>query len=317
MTSNIPIAVFAYNRLPPLQETLSALEQARGYPGGPLVIYCDGPKSNQTTDSEDVYRLRNWLTNWASKRHEVRLVFSEFNKGLRASITGGIAEQLEKYDSVIVLEDDIIVSRSFLEYMHWALRTYQSHEKVAQISGYFVPHRKWLPRLGFLTVPACWGWATWRRAWALYNDDAVSLHRAFPLEKLQQFNIEGSYSYYESLADNAAGRQNTWMVRWYASIFSEQLLTLYPAKSLTRNIGFLHNGTNCSANSMERVFTNQSISHSLPNANFPLESCSESMEFRKALVSFYRWQSDVWATPSAKQRWLNRIRQLVRRIVPK
>lgn len=312
---SVPIAVFAYNRLVPLQQTLTALEQSEGYPGGPVVIYCDGPKVGSEDDHRRTEELRAWLTEWAKSRSFVRLAFSSGNRGLRQSITGGVTEQLADHKSVIVLEDDIIVSKSFLSYMHTALESYQEHEKIAQVSGYFIPHRSRLPKLGFLRVPACWGWATWRRAWALYDDDAKALCQSLPLAERDQFNIDGSYPYYDSLVENAAGRQNTWMVRWYASVFSQEMLTLYPSKSLTRNIGFLHGGSNCSPGSMERVFTYQPISHTQFHRNVFTIPEIESIPFRRTLVKFYRWQSEVWATPSRQQRMVNRIKRIVRRFL--
>jgi GR25 family glycosyltransferase involved in LPS biosynthesis len=255
------------------------------------------------------------LTEWAKRRSFVRLRFADGNRGLRQSITGGVSEQLAEYESVIVLEDDIIVSKSFLGYMHRALKSYQEHERIAQVSGYFVPHRSRLPKLGFLRVPACWGWATWRRAWDLYDDDAEALCQSLPLTERDQFNIDGSYPYYDSLVENAAGRQNTWMVRWYASIFRQEMLTLYPAKSLTRNIGFLYGGSNCSPGSMERVFTHQPISQTqFHRTAFTIPEI-ESIPFRRTLVNFYRWQSEVWATPSRQQRMVNRIKRIVRRFL--
>ena len=39
--------------------------------------------------------------------------------------------------------------------------------------------------------------------------------------------------------------EQEWTIRWYASAFLEDKLTLYPAKSLARNIGFDSSGTHC------------------------------------------------------------------------
>lgn len=316
----VPIAVFAYNRLVPLQQTLLALEQSEGYPGGPVFIYCDGPQVDSEEDHKKTEELRSWLTEWAKPRSFVRLAFAGENRGLRQSITSGVTELLQEYESAIVLEDDIIVSKSFLGYMRWALDNYREHNRIAQLSGYFVPHRNRLQKLGFLRFPACWGWATWRRAWSLYDDDdddddAVALCRSLPLEKREHFNIDGSYPYYDSLVENAAGRQNTWMVRWYESVYRHEMLTLYPAKSLTRNIGFLYGGSNCSPGSMERVFTRQYISHTAFESVITPTPEIESNPFRRTLANFYRWQSEVWATPSSRQRLVNRIKRMARRFL--
>jgi hypothetical protein len=310
MSSEIPIVVFAYNRLDPLRETLKALEKADGFPGGPVIIYSDGPKPDVETDIRAVESLRHWLYQWAKDRRYVSIVASKHNRGLRPSITEGVTEQLDHFESLIVLEDDIIVSPVFLKYMHLSLAKLSMNERVCQVSGYFIPHHNKLSETGFLSVPACWGWGTWARAWELYNDNAEELLRNIPGTRADAFNIENSYGYFEALAANAKGLQNTWAVRWYASVFPHNLLTLYPSKSLTRNIGFQYAGTNCNGGVMEKIFTHQHISSRLPDLlNIEL-SPEESPSFRTALADFYRWQSQQWSKPTVNQIWLARWRKI-------
>jgi hypothetical protein len=314
MPSEVPIVVFAYNRLAPLKETLQALEKASGFPGGPVIVYSDGPKLDSEPDTKAVETLRHWLLQWAKDKPYVSVIAAKHNRGLRPSITEGVTEQLEKFESLIVLEDDIIVSPTFLKYMHDSLDKLRMNEKVCQVSGYFIPHRNKLEDTGFLSVPACWGWGTWARAWKLYNDNAEELLQSIPKSQIATFDIENSYSYYTALSANATGLQNTWLVRWYASVFSHQLLTLYPSKSLTRNIGFQYAGTNCSGGVMEKVFTYQKINPKLPDLSNIDKSAEESKPFRKVLADFYRWQSIQWSMPTSDKIWLERWRRLLRLI---
>lgn len=314
MPSEIPIVVFAYNRLAPLKETLLTLEKADGFPGGPVVVYSDGPKMGSETDAKAVESLRHWLYQWAKDKRYVSIIAAQHNRGLRPSITEGVSEQLDRFESLIVLEDDIIVSPVFLKYMHYSLDKLRTSERVCQVSGYFIPHRKKLSDTGFLSVPACWGWGTWARAWKFYNDNANELLSSIPKSQIEKFDIENSYSYHEALTANALGQQNTWAVRWYASVFPHHLLTLYPSKSLTRNIGFQYGGTNCSGGVMEKTFTYQKISTELPDLSNIDQISEESEPFRKVLADFYRWQSQQWSRPPAAQIWRERWKKLLKLI---
>ena len=160
----VPIAIFAFNRLDLLQKTLRALERCAGFPGGPLHVFSDAPRDGRATETDAVAKLRGWLRVWCA-RHCATLHEATENKGLRKSIVSGVTALLEEHDRVIILEDDIVVSPVFLQFMHSALDVFQEREDIFQVSGYFVPHRQKLPAAGLLRVPACWGWATWRRAW--------------------------------------------------------------------------------------------------------------------------------------------------------
>jgi len=40
------------------------------------------------------------------------------------------------------------------------------------------------------------------------------------------------------LEDQISGKNSSWAIRWYASAFLRDKLTLYPGRSLVRNIGY-------------------------------------------------------------------------------
>ncbi len=311
MTSTVPVAVFAFRRLDLLKKTLSALQQCDGYPGGPVVVFSDAARSEVDGEAGLVAELRTWLAKWC-RDQKAHLVEAEVNQGLRRSIVDGVTGLLRDHDRVIVIEDDIVVSRSFLKFMHRGLETFQLNERVFQISGYMVPHRKRLADSGFLSVPGCWGWATWRRAWDHYSDDAAQLVKRLEPLDLRRFDIDGSYGYLDSLKLNAEGRQNTWMVRWYASIFIMGGLVAYPGHSLTRNIGFSEPGTNCGPGTMGRVFESQAISDRLPLLPEQAQEVIETPAFRRVLSEFYRWQQDRWSAPSFRQVWTGRFRRVLK-----
>lgn len=294
-----------------LRQTLSALEQCDGFESSRVHVFSDGARADHEDEVAVVREVRSWLKDWCD-RHGAELHVATANQGLRVSVTSGVSALLEAYDRVIVLEDDIIVSPSFLSFMNQALHAYEGHANVFQVSGYFVPHKKRLPAIGFLGVPACWGWATWRRAWQYYRDDPQELLAEVRTRDTHAFDIRGSYGYLDALERNAAGTLNTWAVRWYASVFLRSGLTIYPGRSLTRNIGFGDGATNCGPGTMAHVFARQPIEMKPVRVDWSSVAVQESSSFSSALEGFYRWQQRQWVKPSWRERLTARLRLVTR-----
>ena len=55
------------------------------------------------------------------------------------------------------------------------------------------------------------------------------------------FDLGGAYPYVKMLKNQIKGRNNSWAIRWHASLYLREMLTLYPGKSLVQNIG--HDGS--------------------------------------------------------------------------
>jgi hypothetical protein len=166
---------------------------------------------------------------------------------LAASIIRGVGEQLSTSDRVIVVEDDLVVSPHFLRYMNDGLSVYADEKQVASIHGYSYPIGNALPETFFLRGADCWGWATWRRAWDLFRPNGATLLAELRARNLtKRFDLDGTFAFTRMLEDQAAGRNDSWAVRWHASCFLENRLTLYPGRSLVHNIGNDASGTHAS-----------------------------------------------------------------------
>jgi hypothetical protein len=218
---------------------------------------------------------------------------------------------LEQHGRVIVLEDDLVTSPWFLRFMDEALEQFADIPNVWQVSGWSAPTGLTRLSSGFLRVPGCWGWATWKRAWDHYNDDAVSLLQRVLSADQHRFNIDGSYDYFNSLRENAVGSLNTWHVRWYASMFLQNALAVYPGVSLTRNIGFDSRGTNCASGRTTSIFTRQKVARHLPLLPAGVDAPAESPELLQAMRDLFLWQGRMWAMPPLRTRIWNRLRRLL------
>jgi hypothetical protein len=310
--SRTPVAVFAFKRPDYLSKTLAALGKCRGISKREVVIFCDGSRENVHGEKDATRAVQELARKWISARSG-RIVVSKGNLGLRRSITAGVTELVAEHGRVIVLEDDIIVAPSFLEYMDDSLCRFSEVESIWQVSGYFVPSSNAPLRPGCLGLPGCWGWATWERAWRHYNDDASLLLKRIPESDYHKFNVYGSYNYIDDLRLNAEGKMDTWHVRWYASMFLHDALAIFPGKSLTRNIGFDSRGTHCGSGSMARTFVSQSVSQQAPDLSRICEPYGECGVLREQMRRFFEWQTSVWSRTPLHIRLCARLKRIFAR----
>lgn len=230
-----PIALFAYDRLGHLQRTVEALRRNSLAAESRLYVFSDGPRDTKAKAGvEQVRAYLHALTGFQT----ISLVEREANLGLARSIIDGVSRLCEEHGRVIVMEDDLVTSPHFLRFMNDGLDRYQDNEAVASIHGYVLPVKGTLPETFFLKGADCWGWATWHRAWKLFNPDGRDLLRQLEERQLtRRFDMDGSFPYTRMLRRQIAGRYDSWAIRWHASAFLQNRLTLYPGRSLVLNIG--------------------------------------------------------------------------------
>jgi hypothetical protein len=308
--SPAPVAVFAFKRPDYLKKTLASLGKCGGLLNREVVIFCDGARENVDGEKEATRVVQELAKKWVSARKGGRVVVSESNIGLRRAITFGVNQLIEEYGRVIVLEDDIIVSPAFLQYMDVSLGRFAEVERIWQVSGYFVPTSNAPIRPGCLSLPGCWGWATWERAWRHYIDDAELLLTRLPESDHHRFNVDGSYNYLDDLRRNAEGKMDTWHVRWYASMFLHNALAIFPGRSLTRNIGFDRRGTHCDSGSMAKTFVSQSLSRQVPDLGAIHEPYGECGVLREQMRRFFEWQNSVWSRTPIHIRLCARLKRI-------
>jgi hypothetical protein len=242
-----PIVLFVYNRPWHTEQTLNALKANFGANGSELIIYSDGARSER--DAPDVARVRELIRKTTGFR-STTIIERERNWGLANSIISGVTEVVERYGTLIVLEDDLVTSSYFLQYMNDALQKYRDNPRVVCVHGYTYPIKARLPETYFLRGADCWGWATWKRGWELFQEDGKKLLEELNKRGLlREFDLEDTYPYSQMLRDQIAGRNNSWAIRWHASCFLANGLTLYPTHSLVKNIGVDGSGTHCSNSS--------------------------------------------------------------------
>ena len=122
----IAVVIIAYNRIDSIKRLINSLLNAKYNDKVNLIISID--KSN--TDVVEKYAE---VVSWPFGIKKV--ISHESNLGLRKHVLS-IGEHLEEYDSLIVLEDDIIVSPYYFLYAKSAIEQYFDCDDIAGISLY-------------------------------------------------------------------------------------------------------------------------------------------------------------------------------------
>ena len=254
-----PVVLFVFNRPEHSKRTLQSLALNKIAEQSVLYIYSDGPRENESFEGfakicevRKVIREKKWCG-------QVHLIESDINKGLAASIISGVGELLKRFENVIVLEDDLIVSENFLAFMNLALTLYKQNKEVMHISGHSFPIFNKCNGIYFLRYVSPWGWATWADRWVYFEDNAENLYKKLLSKKTNWTDFNSGYGneFRIQLLSNISKVQNTWAVKWHASVYVNNGLVLFPKFSLVRNTGFDGMGTH--NNSISEILLNQPI----------------------------------------------------------
>lgn len=233
-----PICLFTYNRLEETKQTIAALKKNNLAAESELFIFSDAGKNKNA--QEKVLKVRAYLKTISGFK-KIEIVEAPENKGLANSIITGVTQVVNTYGKVIVLEDDLITTPNFLDFMNKALFFYKQNEKIYSISGYSMdlPSLKNYSKDYYLGYRASsWGWATWKEKWQDVDWDVKDYNTfksSFLMKK--KFNRGGS-DLSRMLKNQMNGKIDSWAIRWCYHQFKKDMFTVFAAKSKVSSIGF-------------------------------------------------------------------------------
>ncbi|MDO6764803.1 glycosyltransferase family 2 protein [Agarivorans sp. 1_MG-2023] len=260
-----PVVVFVFNRPHHTKKVFEALSQCVNADSTELYIYADDARTQQ--DSEDVILTRKNIRKVTGFK-SVSIFESSKNLGLADSIIRGVTEVVRKHGKIIVLEDDIIVAPNFLTYMNDCLNFYRDKKGVWQVSSYsYAPMVNMVDSKCLLPITNCWGWATWADRWEHFERNPLELIKSFNKQQCYEFDLQGRFNFWEQVKANYSGRTKTWAVFWYATVFKNGGLTVYPRDVYSENIGFDGSGVHCDASDcLPRNLSNSPVDSYFPYA---------------------------------------------------
>jgi len=239
-----PVCLFTYNRLNEVQLTVEALKCNHLATESELYIFSDGPKNEQTEPKVEL--VRKYIHSIDGFK-SVHIIESNENKGLANSIIDGVSLILEKYEKIIVLEDDLISSPNFLSFMNQALYFYQLDTNIQSINGFSLSLKDRQNEIYFQVRTGSWGWATWNNRWKqeIFNKEKINTKLNSDPAILKKFKMKCGADMPKMLFDSIHNRNDSWYVRWVFDHFINNHYSVFPTYSYIQNIGFGNEGIHC------------------------------------------------------------------------
>lgn len=232
------LLLFAFNR-PEL--TAKVLNQISLAWQGPVVVLCDGPRSDNETDKVNCSLVREVCVSF-SKKMELEFVFHDQNKGLKNSIVFGLGYGFSKFEELIILEDDCLPDESFFPFCLELLKRFETNLEIGMIqagnhlgaaglkldSDYYLSDR-----------PKIWGWATWKSRWEGFDPDMNSWFQRVDKEAfLESHGFRGKNLKRQLSTMAKANLIDTWDYQWVYHLWNKNMLSIAPRINLVRNLGF-------------------------------------------------------------------------------
>ena len=231
-----PIILITYNRHDHLIRSLRSLKKNKLSKKSKIIIYSDGPKNSE--DKKKILKIRKFIKRVKGFKSK-KIIQRKTNYGTKKNITNAINESFKKYDKIIVIEDDLIISKYFLSFMNYCLNKYKSKKNIWHINGWSYPFMKFSKNdINFMNSMNCWGWATWKDRWKHLSLNDDRLIRNFTNKKIHKFNIFSSMDHFSQILRNKRKTLSSWAVYWHAAIFLKKGICIYPKFSMVKNIGF-------------------------------------------------------------------------------
>lgn len=243
MTNLSPICLFTYNRLIETKHTVEALKNNFLASQSELFIFSDGPKNEFAIDKVNAVREFIKSINGFKK---ITVFESKINKGLANSIIDGVSKIILEYGKVIVLEDDLVTSPNFLDFMNQALNFYCDDNSVFSISGYtmnFKSLKKYNEDFYFGHRASSWGWATWQKKWQSVDWEVKRFKDVDDSKKMQKAFNQGGSDMTSMLKAQMNGKIDSWAIRFCFQQFLNKQACVFPKISKVQSIGFSKDAT--------------------------------------------------------------------------
>lgn len=233
---NIPILFVIFKRR---DITLETFEQIRHLKPAKLYIAGDGARKGIMGEENEVIDTRKAVLESIDWDCEVETLFQNINLGCGMGVYTAINWFFEKEEEGVILEDDCIAHPTFFHYVEELLDRYKADERIGMIAGtnpiaQVDIHTSYC----FSRYAACWGWATWRRAWRNMRIEMNFLQTS----KKNILNNRGLYAkenkrWNYQLLMIKKKRVSAWDWQWYFSLAAQNQLCIFPSVNLISNIG--------------------------------------------------------------------------------
>jgi hypothetical protein len=237
MSETPPVLFIVFNRLDTALEVVEAMAAVRP---PKLYIAADGPRPGRPGEAATTAEVRAAVIAAITWPCKVRTLFQEQNLGCRRGVVTAIDWFFANEAEGIILEDDVVPSPDFFRFCSEMLDRYRDEPRIMMVSGTNqlgagVTSSSYL----LSSLGSIWGWASWRRAWARYDEGMTGWNDAMAIS-LERRHGRATARYLRHIFDfHRRHDVDTWDTQWTYTIQATDGLAVLPEANLIRNIGIV------------------------------------------------------------------------------
>jgi hypothetical protein len=177
----------------------------------------------------------------------VKTLFRSSNAGCGAAVTEAIDWFFEHEDEGIILEDDCVAHAHFFSFVASLLERYRSDARVMCVTGTNVGGRRGdvSPSYVMSIYPLSGGWATWKRAWRLYDGRLAGLDEFLKAKAFvgHPATLAAARRWEERFRQVRDYGLDSWATAWTFACWANLGVTCAPSVNLVTNIGYGPDGS--------------------------------------------------------------------------
>jgi hypothetical protein len=252
-----------------------------------LFIAADGPREKKPEEKSLCEQVRR-ITAQIDWDCELKTLFRDKNLGCKIAVSSAIDWFFDNVNEGIILEDDCLPDKTFFSFCGEMLNKYKDNGEVMHISGtnfqeggvygdgsYF-----------FSSIGNIWGWATWKRAWKLYDREMTELDNFISSKKINKYFKNRKYqNYWVRLFEIIKNKKvDTWDAQWQFCIYNNGGFCITPNKNLISNIGFGVNATHTTEKSPDANLSLQQIGNLISPSNQEVSQDADDYVMKKRVI---------------------------------
>ena len=257
-----PLLLLIFNRP---KETEILIKRLSIFKPKKIYVFSDGPRTHSLTDNINCRKSKSIIEK-ISWKCEIKKNYQKKNLGLKKAISKGISWFFQNEKRGLILEDDCIPNRDFFEFCTWGLKKFNNDSKVGSITGNnFLNNQVKIKNSYYFSKYAhCWGWATWRNRWELYDKNIKFWNKWRKSKNFESiFNSKLEKKYWIKIFDNVKENNiNSWAYPWNLCLWYHKKIVLTPKFNLVSNIGISKDATHT-------YFKNDNVSYQVKKLKKP------------------------------------------------
>ena len=277
MEYDVPVLFIVFKRH---YTAIKVFERLRQIKPKKLYVAADGPRSKEEAAMCEQTRSIVKLIDWEC---DVHLRFRDKNLGCKYAPYDSITWFFEHEEEGVILEDDCVPDPTFFPFVSEMLQRYRNDHRVSMIAGHSEVSVPLSTSYVFSRFRACWGWATWKRAWKYMDLELVNYDYRKEVAPLMVYDQHRKAHWLTALDLIDQNKVAAWDWPWYFSQAVQSQLCIFPCKNLIANIGFGEDGTHCLGEAPAEAITSYALEFPLVHPKTMIVDWTFEKEFEKGL----------------------------------